>query len=117
MRILIPCGNLQEQVDPLILKEIIEQNIPKIEQQLVGDLAWYSQNARFVPGSLKIISIAPAGSLRYKMSYQFVWNIYNACLDIDAAETSCESVQFQIIPGFLALEVIDNQYPSTANEL
>ncbi|MCU5771989.1 hypothetical protein N5923_00555 [Erwiniaceae bacterium BAC15a-03b] len=117
MRTLIPCNNLQDDVDPLILKEIIQQNIPKIEPQLVGDLAWYSQNARFVPGSVKIISIAPAGTLRYKMSYQFEWMIFNACLDIDASETAVETVQFQIIPGFLAFELIDNQYPSTANEL
>lgn len=117
MRKLIPCDHLQDVVDPLILKEIIEQNILKIEQDLVGDLTWYSANARFVPGSLKIISVDPQGSLRYKMSYQFEWNIFNACLDIDASETVSESVSFQIIPGFLAFELTDNQYPSTDGEL
>ncbi|WP_437608698.1 hypothetical protein [Erwinia sp. V71] len=117
MRKLIPCDNLQDVVDPLILKEIIQQNIPKIEQDLVGDLAWYSASARFVPGSVKIISVDPQGSLRYKMRYQFAWNIFNACLDIDASETVSESVNFQIIPGFLAFDLTDNQYPSTDGEL
>jgi len=117
MRKLIPCDFLQDEIDPLLLNQIIKQNIPKIEPQLIGDLAWYSQNARFVPGSLKIISIDSVDSLRYKMCYQFAWNIFNACLDIDASQIVTESVNFQIIPGFLAFDLIDNPWPSTANEL
>lgn len=117
MRKLIPCDNLQDDVEPLLLKELIQQNIPKIEDELVGDLAWYSQDARFVPDSVKIISIDPLTALRYKMTYQFDWNIFNACLDIDASSTVTQSVQFEIIPGFLAFDLIDNPYPSTANEL
>ncbi|KOC89945.1 hypothetical protein [Winslowiella iniecta] len=117
MRKLIPFNYLQDEVDPLLLNQTLLQNIPKIEPQLIGDLAWYSQDARFVPDSLKIISIDPLESLRYKMCYQFAWNIFNACLDIDANQTVTESVNFQIIPGFLAFDLIDNPYPSTADEL
>lgn len=117
MRKLIPCANLQDDVEPLLLKELIQQNIPKIEDQLVGDLTWYSPDARFVPGSVKIISIESLTRLRYKMTYQFEWNIFNACLDIDATETVTQSARFGIIPGFLAFDLIDNHSPSSANEL
>jgi len=117
MRKLISCNYSQDEVNPLLLMQVIQQNILKIQPQLVGDLTWYSQDARFVPDSLKIISVDPLGSLRYKMRYQFTWNIFNACLDIDAGQTVAESVCFQIIPGHLVFELIDNHYPTTADEL
>lgn len=117
MQKIIPCDILQDDRNPLKLKSIILQNIPKIEKMLIGDLQWYSQNALFVPESVNVISVEPVSNSRYKMYYQFDWNVFNACLDINQTETQRESVEFEVIPGGLAFNFIDNARPSTADEL
>lgn len=117
MRKIIPCDILQDDRDPLKLRNIILQNIPKIEKMLIGDLQWYSQNALFVPGTVNVISVEPMSNGRYKLIYQFDWNVFNACLDINQTETQRESVEFEVIPGALAFNFIDNARPSTADEL
>ncbi|MGD8106900.1 hypothetical protein ACQE32_09635 [Pantoea sp. FN0302] len=117
MRKIIPCDILQDERNPLKLKSLILQNIPKIEKMLIGDLQWYSQNALFVPGSVKIISVEPINDERYKLYYQFDWNVFNACLDINQTESQRESVEFEVIPGALAFNFIDDTRPSTADEL
>ncbi|QKJ86203.1 hypothetical protein PMPD1_1238 [Paramixta manurensis] len=117
MRKLVPCSILQNEADPLKLREIIRQNIPKLENALTGNLHWYSQNALLVPHSLKIITIESIEAERYKMLYSFEWNVFNACLDINATETAQETVEFKIIPGALVFELINDERPSTADEL
>ncbi|AUX92676.1 hypothetical protein [Mixta gaviniae] len=116
MRKIIPCDILQAEEDPLKLKDIIHQNIPKIEKLLTGDLQWFSQNALLVPGTIKIISVTPQTPGRYKMLYQFDWNVFNPCLDINQTETRQDAVEFAVIPGALAFDFIDNTRPSTAEE-
>ncbi|QHM70166.1 hypothetical protein C7M51_00426 [Mixta intestinalis] len=117
MRKIIPCGILQPEENTLKLKSIIIQNIPKIEKWLIGDLEWYSQNALLVPGSIKVISVEALGQQQYKMAYRFDWNVFNACLDINQTESCQETITFEVIPGALAFNVIDNTRPSTADEL
>ncbi|RWR00693.1 hypothetical protein ED28_17685 [[Pantoea] beijingensis] len=117
MRISIECDYLTVEINQPQLQEIIQQNIPKIEDALTGDLSWYSQNARLVPDSIKILLIEPLGKLRYKMHYNFRWNIFNACLDIDATDTATESVEFEVVPGALVFDFTDNAHPDTADEL
>jgi len=116
VRKIIPCDILQAEEDPLKLKSIIHQNIPKIEKLLTGDLQWFSQNALLVPGTIKIISVELQHHHRYKMHYQFDWNVFNPCLDINQTETSQESIEFEVITGALAFDFIDNTRPSTADE-
>ena len=116
MRKIIPCDILQAEEDPLKLKSIIHQNIPKIEKLLTGDLQWFSQNALLVPGTIKIISVELQHHHRYKMHYQFDWNVCNPWLDINQTETSQESIEFEVITGALAFDFIDNTRPSTADE-
>lgn len=117
MRKIIPCDILQDDRNPLKLENIILQNIPKIEKLLTGDLQWYSQNALLVPGSINVISVEPVSNARYKLYYQYDWNVFNPCLDINQTETQRESVEFEVIAGALAFDFIDNARPSTADEL
>ena len=97
--------------------EEIQQIIPKIEEDLIGSLEWYSQNARYVPNSLKIISLEHLQQSRYKMMYSFRWNVFNACLDIDASETTRDSVNFSYTPGALVFDFIDNYSQNVSDEL
>ena len=117
MREIIPCDILQADRNPLELKNIILQNIPKTEKILTGDLRWFSQSALLVTGSVKIISVVPVVNNKYKMYYPFDWNVFNACLDINQTETKKERVEFEVIPGALFFDFIDNTRPSTADEL
>lgn len=95
----------------------IKQNIPKIEEALVGHLMWYSPNARFVTNSLNIISLEDRGQSRYKLNYSFTWNVFNPCLDIDSDETSYNSVNFVHSGDELIFDFIDNVPGSIAEEL
>jgi hypothetical protein len=117
MRKIIACDILQADKNPLILKDILLQTIPKIEKMLTGDLQWYSQNALLVPGSINVISVETQSNSRYKMNYRFDWNVFNPCLDIHQTETKHETVEFEVIPGALVFDFIDNTRPSTADEL
>lgn len=107
----------QTDVDQLELMSAIEQIIPKIADDLVGSLDWYSSNARYVPDTIRIISLEHLGQSRYKMNYSFRWNLFNACLDIDAYETSNQSVNFNYNPNQLVFEFVDNARQTTSDEL
>ncbi|ROR06895.1 hypothetical protein [Erwinia sp. JUb26] len=113
----LPLKNRQSDITPLELIEEIKQNIPKIEEDLVGNLMWYSPNARYVPNTLNVISLEELGQSRYKMNYSFLWNVFNACLDIDSDETSNNSVNFVLADGALVFDFIDNEQDSMSEEL
>lgn len=99
------------------LTAVIEQNIPKIAEALIGELDWYSQNAQLVPESIKIILIAAVAPGRFKMHYRFEWNLFSPCQDLNEIVVREESVTFLILPGEIRFEVIDNARPSPADEL
>lgn len=113
----LPLKNRQNVITPLELIEEIKQNIPKIEDELIGNLTWYSPNARYVPNSLNVISLEDLGQSRYKMNYSFLWNVFNACLDIDSDETTYSSVNFVLSDGALRFDFIDNEPDSMSEEL
>lgn len=113
----LPLKNRQSDITPLVLIEEIKQNIPKIEEELVGNLNWYSPNARYVPNTLNVISLEELGQSRYKLNYSFLWNVFNACLDIDSDETSYSSVNFVLSDGALVFDFIDNEPDSMSEEL
>lgn len=117
MTILIPATLSLNETDTTRLSAIINQNIPKLTSALVGDLQWYSQNALFVPDSLRIISITEIAPSCFKMHYHFEWNNFNACLNINETESQIESVIFQLVPQGLLFDVIENERPSPADEL
>lgn len=117
MRKAIPFIYTDKEADLFQLTENLQRIIPKIEQELTGSLFWYSQNAQYVPDSLKIISVECSGESRYKMRYSFRWNVFNACLDIDADQTITESVNFEWIPGELIFDFVDNDQTTVADEL
>lgn len=94
----------------------IQRIIPKIEDELTCSLLWYSQNAQYVPQSLKIISFERIGP-GYKMTYSFSWNVFNACLDIDSDETTIQSVNFECQPDALVFDFIDTERVTAADEL
>lgn len=96
---------------------IIQQSLPEIEDELTGSLLWYSQNARYVPETLKIISVEQMSESGYKMTYSFRWNVFNACLDIDADETTVQSVNFVHQHGALIFDFIDTVQATAADEL
>ncbi|WP_158783863.1 hypothetical protein [Pantoea sp. BAV 3049] len=104
-------GNLQT------MAQNIQQIIPKIEAELTGSLIWYSQNAQYVPDSIKIISIEYSSESRYKMTYSFRWDVFNACLDIDAWQTTTETVNFECQPDALIFDFIETSQPTVADEL
>lgn len=99
------------------LMAFIQRNIPKIAQPLVGDLQWYSPHAQLLPESFKIKSVEKLASHRFKMLYQFDGHIFSPCLDLNETFTREEQVLFQVLPGILEFELIDNQQPSPADEL
>jgi len=84
MRKTITLKYRQTPPDPLELMGVKQQIIPKIEDNSVGALDWYSQNARYVPDDDRIISLEHLQQSRYKLNYRFRWNLFTACLEIDA---------------------------------
>lgn len=113
----LPVKYSQTDVDQLELMSVIEQIIPKIAKELVGSLDWYSSNARYVPDTIRIISLEHLGQSRYKMNYSFRWNLFNACLDIDAFETTNQSVNFSYNPNELVFDFVDNDRQTMSDEL
>jgi hypothetical protein len=51
------------------------------------------------------------------MLYDFMWNLFSPCQDLNETFTRQEDVLFHITPGALVFEVIDNTRPSPADEL
>lgn len=117
MTSIIHCDIAMNEDDCEKLLRIIQGNILKIAEALAGDLQWYSQNAQLVPDSFQVISIQPCGNNRFKMLYDFSWNLFNPCLDLNETFTRHEEVMFLVTPGALVFEVIDNTRPSPADEL
>ncbi|MEN5016487.1 hypothetical protein ABEH87_09055 [Erwinia sp. Eh17-17] len=117
MRRTVPLKYRQTDPNPLELTEHIRQIIPKIADDLVGSLEWYSQNAHIVPDSIKIISLEHLQQSRYKLNYSFRWNVFNACLDIDAYETTTQSVNFNVTQDALVFDFIDNDRHAMSDEL
>jgi hypothetical protein len=117
MRKSIPIHDQGKEPDLNLLSENIQRIIPKIEASLTGSLLWYSQNAQYVPDSMKIISIEQSGESRYKMRYSFRWNVFNGCLDIDEDETTTETVNFEYQPGQLIFDFIQTEQLTSADEL
>ena len=117
MRKRIPLSSAINEESESALTEVIQRIIPKIEDELTGSLLWYSQNAQYVPDSLKIISVERTGSTGYKMTYRFRWTVFNACLDIDADETSFETVNFECRPTELIFDFIETERATAADEL
>nr|WP_041474439.1 hypothetical protein [Erwinia sp. Ejp617] len=113
----LPVKYSQTEANPLELMSEIQQLIPKIETDLVGSLDWYSPDARYVPDTIRMISLEHLGQSRYKMNYSFCWNLFNACLDIDANETIKQSVNFSYRPNELIFDFVDNHRQMMSDEL
>ncbi|MFG1175194.1 hypothetical protein AAFN90_16710 [Erwiniaceae bacterium CAU 1747] len=113
----LPLKNRQSEITPLQLVDEIKRNIPKIEKELIGNLKWYSPNAHYVPNTLNVISVEDLGHSRFKMNYSFLWNVFNACLDIDSDETSFNSVNFVHTDEGLVFDFIDSEPGSMLEEL
>lgn len=99
------------------LTAFIQRNILKIAQPLAGDLHWYSPHAQLLPESFKIKAVEKLASNHFKMLYQFDGHIFSPCLDLNETFTREEQVLFQVLPGRLEFELIDNEPPSPADEL
>ncbi|MCP1437858.1 hypothetical protein J3D56_001294 [Erwinia persicina] len=117
MRKRIPVSSAPDEENESEWISLIQRIIPKIETELTGSLLWYSQNAQYVPGSVKIISVEQTAPSGYKMTYSFCWNVFNACLDIDADETTTQSVNFESQPDALIFDFIDTERAAAADEL
>ncbi|AWQ19721.1 hypothetical protein NS303_11290 [Pantoea ananatis] len=117
MSVRIECDVAQDETDCAKLATIIERNILKITDSLVGDLHWYSANAILVPGSLRVIAVEMTETNRFKLLYDFQWNLFNPCLDLNEIVTQNEHVSFRICPAALVFEPIENQRPSPGDEL
>lgn len=103
------------EVTPLELIEKIKQNIPKIEGRLVGNLTWYSPGARLVPDSIDITAVEYLSHSHYRMDYNFTWNVFNPCLDIDSTEVTHTSVNFVLRAEGVEFDFIDTE-PGTVSE-
>ncbi|RAP71018.1 hypothetical protein ACZ87_02175 [Candidatus Erwinia dacicola] len=51
------------------------------------------------------------------MNCSFRWNVFNACLDIDASETINQSVNFTLTSDALMFNFIDNDRHNMSDEL
>jgi len=117
MLLRIECDIAAGESDCGKIAEIIQRNILKITALLAGDLRWYSQNAQLVPGSLKIISVEYRELNSFKLFYDFDWNLFSPCQDLNETVTQSEQVNVYIKPGALEFDVIDNEQPSPGDEL
>lgn len=99
------------------LKKVVGNQLSDLAPALTCGLSFYSENARYVEGSLEIIEINHISNREYSMSYRYQWSIFNACLDICGDEYINDSVTFTVTEKGLVFEVIDNSRPSTADEL
>jgi hypothetical protein len=113
----IECDIAAGESDCAKIAGIVQRNILKITDLLVGDLRWYSQNAQLVPGSLKIVSVEYQDLNSFKLLYDFDWNLFSPCQDLNETVTQSEQVNFHIKPGALEFDVIDNAQPSPGDEL
>lgn len=100
-----------------LLKCVISNNIAEIEGSLVSGLMYYSENARYTAGSLEILDIYPLEGDRYSMSYRYQWHIFNPCLDINTQDSLTNAVTFIVHPEKIIFDIINNDRPSTADEL
>jgi len=114
---IFPLKNRRKEMTPLELIAELQDNLVQIEDELVGNLLWYSPDAHFVPNSVNIISLEYLGESRYKMNYSFRWNVFNACLDIDADETSYNSVNFVLTESAVKFDFIDDEPSAMSDEL
>lgn len=117
MRKVIPCHLAETAPDNRALTDFIQQILPQLAENLTDSIRWYSPDARLVPGSLKFISLEALGNSRYKLNYGYQWNVFNACLDIDATEAANEAVNFTLTGSALIFELIDSEQGSVADEL
>lgn len=108
------------EVDTLSVKQlrkVVGNQLSDLVPALTSGLSFYSENARYVEGSLEIIEINCIGNSEYSMSYRYQWSIFNACIDISGDEYINDSVTFTLTEKGLVFEVIDNSRPSSADEL
>ena len=117
MKKFIPYPINGDNLTPSDLLQIIERYLSEIEEPLIGDLTYFSENARYEPNSLQIVSIVAIGENCYSMNYQFRWSIFNGCLDINAQEFTTQSVTFLVKPAGLEFDIIGLFKGSTAEEL
>lgn len=117
MKKLIPYDLHGKDLPLAELKQIIESNIQVVEDALTSGLGYYSQNARYTPGTLVIKSIKPLHNQEYSMSYTYEWTIFNGCLDLNSEEDSEETVSFKVKPDGLEFDIIDFDSAGTESEL
>jgi hypothetical protein len=117
MKKLIPYEIDGKELSVAYLQHVIEGHLSDIEDPLVGDLSYYSENAQYTPGSLKVTSITPIGNESYSMSYQFKWTIFNGCLDINSDESTTERVSLNVKPHALEFDIIDTIRSTMTDEL
>lgn len=99
------------------LQPIIEDGLSDIEELLIGDLTYFSENARYEANSLQIVSITQISKNQYSMTYQFRWTIFNACLDINAEEFTTQSATFCVKPEGVEFDIIELNKGTVAEEL
>ncbi len=117
MKKLIPYENDGQEISLSYLQDVIEKQISVIEALLVGDLSYYSENAQYTLGSLRVTSITKMGRDAYSMGYKFKWTIFNGCLDINAEEYTTEKVSFIVKTHALEFDIIDTERSAMADEL
>ncbi|WP_338628854.1 hypothetical protein [Yersinia intermedia] len=100
-----------------LLKSVISNNICEIEGSLVSGLMYYSENAKYTEGSLEILDISHLEENYYSMTYCYQWHIFNPCLDINTEESLTGAVTFIVHPEKITFDIINNDRPSTADEL
>jgi hypothetical protein len=99
------------------IQTLVDANIPLLEDTLVGNLSYYSDNARYETGSLVVTQVEQLSEYLYSMTYRYRWTIFNGCLDIDAAEQTQERITFTHSGSQLCFNTIDNSRPSPSDEL
>ncbi|MGE4801381.1 hypothetical protein AB8989_13480 [Yersinia hibernica] len=111
-------GDFSSECYPVsLLKNVIKNNIREIEESLVSGLTYYSENAQYTLGSLEIIDIFALKDNCYSMTYCYRWYIFNPCLDINTEESVTSTVTFIVHPQKIIFDIINNDRPSTADEL
>jgi hypothetical protein len=89
---------LKEQADICdVLEGVIQQNSSEIEPHLVVGLESLDDRARYLDDTFKITEITHLGGNKFRLFYEFMWEAYYGCRDMNRTEDAEDHVDFEVI--------------------
>lgn len=80
------------------LKAFISQNTKELELNILNDLTHLDEVATCTSG-INIEEVTHLSENQYKLTYSYIYHIYNGCLDIDCSQSVQERIRFTLLKG------------------